>query len=85
MLPAAREDLNPQLVFKKANLLADPRLGSEERLRSGGHVQIVVCDFPDIAKLLKFHRRPLLDLFDLLGAFHITKRDGSVQGDGEAS
>jgi hypothetical protein len=57
-LPAGTlEYLHAQLVFQLADLLADPRLGGEERVGGRGHVQIVPGDLGDVAKLAQVHRQ----------------------------
>ena len=55
VLAAAGEDLDPQLVFEQADLLADAGLRGIETLGRGGYVQVVVGDFPDISQLLQLH------------------------------
>ncbi|MCY1561949.1 hypothetical protein D9M68_992760 [compost metagenome] len=57
MLAAAGEYFDAELVFQQADLLADARLRGVETLRSGGHVQVVVRHFPDVAQLLELHRQ----------------------------
>ena len=55
VLAVAGKDFNAQLVFKQANLLADAWLRGEQALSGSRDIQVVPSDFPDIAKLLKFH------------------------------
>ena len=55
MLAAASEDLNAKFVLEQPDLFADARLRREKALSGGRHIEVVVCDFPDIAKLLEFH------------------------------
>src|SRR5690606_9114154 len=52
VLPASGKDLQPQLILKQADLLGYAGLRREKALSSGGHVQIMVRNFPDITQLL---------------------------------
>ncbi len=55
MLAASLENLDPQLIFQHAHLLADPWLrGVEARCRCR-HVQSVIGNLNDITQLLEFH------------------------------
>ena len=51
-LAIANEDLDPQFVLQRLDLLADSGLGGEERLGRRGHVQVAARDFGHIAELL---------------------------------
>ena len=52
VLAAAGKYFQPQLVFQQADLLGNPRLRGKQALGGGGHIQIVVRNFPDIPQLL---------------------------------
>ncbi|MNQ46620.1 hypothetical protein D3C85_604420 [compost metagenome] len=57
VLAAASEYFDAEFVFQQADLLADARLRGIKTLCSGGHVQVVVRHFPDVAQLLELHRQ----------------------------
>mgnify|MGYP006328408031 CR=1 FL=1 len=46
------DDGDNNLHMSQANLLADPRLTGEERIRSHGHIEVVVPDRDQILQLL---------------------------------
>ena len=52
MFAAARENFQAQFVFQKTDLLGYSRLRGKQTLGSGGYVEIMVRNFPDIAQLL---------------------------------
>src|SRR5690606_41536944 len=53
MLAAAGEHLYPQLILEQTDLFADPGLGGVQALGCRRYVEVVVCHFPYIAKLLQ--------------------------------
>ena len=52
MLTITRKDGNPQLGLQHEDLLADAGLGGIKAVRRSGHIEVVLGDFPNIAKLL---------------------------------
>src|SRR5579859_1255256 len=54
-LAVAHENIDPYFVFQAANLLADAGLRGMQDVRSGRQVEVLACNFADIAQLLQFH------------------------------
>jgi hypothetical protein len=55
VLTAAGKDLDPQLVLEQAYLLRNAGLRGIEALCGCRYVKVVVCDLPDVPKLLELH------------------------------
>jgi len=57
-LAAAHEQLHPELVLEVLDVLADARLGGEQRARHLGQIEVAASRLADDAELLEIHARP---------------------------
>src|SRR5258706_16322965 len=54
-LAVADENIDAEFFLQAANLLADTRLRGVQDLRRVREVEILACNFADVAQLLQFH------------------------------